>query len=117
MKIWAASALLLAVGCASTPVPAAAPPASTSDGREFVDRLRVESAWHPAPTGGDCISVGFELPPGSYVAQGWGAYDFCYRDRPIHWSRTSMSQGCSWSPACYSERPICWSRREFIPRR
>ena len=91
MKIWGMFVLLLGAGCAAPPRPA---PPLPADSRDSVDRLRVETAWHPAPTGGDCVMAWYELPQGAYVAQGWG-----------------------WN-ACFSpERPICWRRREFTPRR
>jgi hypothetical protein len=63
--------LLLPAGCATVERVSTAPAtASRADGREFVDRLSLDTEWHPAPTGGECFNCWYELPPGAYIAQG-----------------------------------------------
>jgi len=94
MKFWGAIVVLLGAGCAPVSRPAAAPPGG-AEGREYVERLRVDADWHPAPTGGQCVSTWHELPRGSYIAQGWGWTEACYRVEPVFWRR-----GCRPMPAC-----------------
>lgn len=94
MKFWGTIVLALGAGCASAARPVAAP-LGGSGGREFVERLRVEADWHPAPTGGECVTTWHELPRGSYIAQGWGWTEACYRAKPVYWRR-----GCRPLRAC-----------------
>lgn len=99
MKFWGPLLLLAAVGCASAPrPPAPAAPAPSGGARQIVDRLRVDPTWQPPVTGGECVSCWYELPQGSYIAQGWyyrRGCSPCGWDRPIRWSR-----GCRPMPAC-----------------
>ena len=85
MKFWGALVLVAAAGCASVerslPGPAAG---AIPEGREYVDRLRVDTGWRPAPTGGQRVTCWVELPHGSYIAQGWGWADACCTERPLY---------------------------------
>jgi hypothetical protein len=61
------------MGCAARP-PRPGPAERqemSAETRAFVDRLRADDAYRPAPTGGQCVSCWVELPRGAYVAQGW----------------------------------------------
>jgi hypothetical protein len=95
MKFWGSLALLAAVGCSAAPRPQAPPPDRSPEARQIVDRLRVETAWLPPLTGGQCVSSWYELPYGSYVAQGWYYRLPCGWERPFRWSRS-----CRPLPVC-----------------
>lgn len=97
MKFWGAMVLLCAAGCASIDRPASVPaPAGVSEGREYVDRLRVDTVWRPPPTGGECVSCWYEMPPNSYIAQGWPWYGYCHDSQPLYWRAA-----CQPRPRCY----------------
>ena len=102
MKFWASLTLIILAGCASADRsrPAlAADPVVSPDSRAFVDRLRVDTSWHPPSTGGQVLSLSYELPEGAYIAQGW-LWDYSYRscewERPYRWARS-----CSPLPPCH----------------
>ncbi len=88
MKFWGAIVLLLGAGCRGVDRPRDNPGGERHgyrlEGREYVDRLRVEADWRPPPTGGQCVSTWHELSHGSYIAQGWGWAEACYRVRPVY---------------------------------
>ncbi len=121
MKVWGALALLLAAGgptlltagCAASPraaVPAGETP--RSGGRDYADRLRVETAYRPAPTGGECVTCWYELPRGSYIAQGWmwnaccSVYPSCGHGGSVTWRRGRDSY-CEPRPA-WCRKPYSW---------
>lgn len=98
MKFWGAMILLLSAGCASArPVAVARAPEEVPEGREYVDRLRVDTSWRPVSMGGECVSCWYELPQGSYVAQGWPWYAYCRESRPYYSWRTHARP----RPHCY----------------
>jgi hypothetical protein len=106
MKYLGAIGLLLAAGCASVEQAPAAPASETgTKGREFVDRLRVDTSWHPAPTGGECVTCWYELPSGAYIAQGWW-WNSC------GWGAWSPAFGCAPAPChgLYSPARPCGFR-------
>jgi hypothetical protein len=91
MKFSVSLALIALAGCAvaERPVPAAAGP--TDESRAFVDRLRVDTSWHPPSSGGQVLSCSYELPEGAYTAQGWPCYYYsrsCEWERPVRWTRS-----------------------------
>ena len=96
MKVWAPALLLALSACAAPPRPAPAPSAPSPEAKAAVDRLRVEQDYRPAPQGADCVSCFIDLPPHSYVAQGWplncGWMAWRWDCRPAYWRRPS----CSW---------------------
>ena len=91
LTLAAAGSILSTSGCASAPrpAPAVSSPPENPEGRAFVERLRVDTSWHPVATGSQCVSCWYELPPHAYIAQGW----------PCFWSasRCSRSWGGPWS--------------------
>lgn len=70
MKVWG-SVLLLGLAACATSAPPAPPPAESHEARRFVEGLRVERDYRPAPQGSEVVSRFIELPRGAYVAQGW----------------------------------------------
>jgi hypothetical protein len=87
MKFWVSLALLAGIGCSSAVRPQAPQPGRSFEAREMVDRLRVETSWQPPLTGGQCVTCWYELPYGSYVAQGWTCRVPCGWGRAVRWSR------------------------------
>ena len=71
MKVWG-TALLLALSACAAPPRSAPPPARSPEAGGFVDALRVDREYRPAPRGSECFNCFFELSPRAYIAQGWG---------------------------------------------
>ena len=94
MKFLGSLALLLLAACAPRPIadePGCVDRQPRADeSRAFVDRLRVDTSWHPPSTGGQVLTCSYELPEGAYVAQGWPcwAYRSCEWGRSVRWSRS-----------------------------
>ena len=101
-----ALALLSVAGCGVVERPAPAPvSAARSEGREYIERLRVDTVWHPVAMGAECVGCWYELAPNAYIAQGWPWYaGYCGRPwggsrgcaRPSYWGG-----GCVPIRACY----------------
>ena len=70
MRVWGSVIALAVAGCAGR-APAPEAPVQAMDGKEYVDRLKVETTYHRAPQGAECSTSFIELPQGAYVAQGW----------------------------------------------
>jgi len=83
MKVWG-TALLLGLAACAAPSRSAPPPAAAPEAKGFVDALRVDREYRPAPQGSESVSMFYEFPPGAYIAQGW-SYD-CW---PVYLSRSA----------------------------
>lgn len=103
LTLAASGSIASMAGCSSAPrtEPAASSAPDTSDGRAFVERLRVDTSWHPVATGAECVNAWYELPPHSYIAQGWPcywSYSRCARTWGIPWGH---SRGAFWARGCH----------------
>lgn len=118
MKIWGAGLIpaLLATGCAAPAAPKAEyePPA---DGKEMVDRLRVERpSYRPMRNGVEPLSVYIETTPTYYPPLCW---DYRRNGYPVSWRHGGYRGygygygygyggfGCRYRPAY----PVCYKPR------
>ena len=114
MKNWGTGLLpaLLAAGCAAPPAskPAYEPPA---DGKQMVDRLRVDQPYQPRQNGVEPLSLFIEASPTYYPPPCWN-YGWGYR--PVKWS------DCGYRPAYWKDcgaryrTPYLYPRRDCPPR-
>ena len=93
MKVWGTALLMILASCAA-PSRSTPPPAAASELGTFVDALRVDREYRPAPQGSECFNCFFELPSRAYIAQGWGtaccaAWPSCCH-RPAYWRRSCL---------------------------
>jgi hypothetical protein len=115
MKLWSALAAALLAGCAASPAAPRSPEPSAPQGRDYADRLRVDTDYRPAPTGGECVTCWYELPRGAYIAQGWACcsvYPACGHGGGLFWSRRRDSSCEPWPPCgprpYWGRRPCAW---------